>query len=70
MTKERWFTPEGALRIVADSPATLRPCDLDRLFDTYWQDRDAMRAYVVEHRPELADRIDSTIAELAKEYAQ
>ena len=62
------FNPATALKIVADSPETLRGCDLERLFDTFHRHHAALSAYVLSHRPELADWVEHALEVTAPQF--
>lgn len=63
--------PAAFLKIVADSPATLRKCDLYRLFsECPPRGRYALRHYVIANRTDLASEVIETLREIEEEESQ
>jgi hypothetical protein len=64
------FNPANALKLVADSPERLRPVDLDRLFDSYWEHREILAAWLKQVRPDIAHKVDKAVASIEEELAE
>jgi hypothetical protein len=62
------FNPNYAVKIAADSWATLRKCDVYRLFNSHdpkhWK---PLRRVLVTERPDLAEEAEDVLDELDRE---
>lgn len=58
------FDPANWIRIAADSVAELRRCDVFRVLDTTREQAERVRAYIEQHRPDLADEVHDCWEEL------
>ena len=68
MTLAPPFSPEAAIKLVADSIEQLRQFDVERLLRSFQPGaRSIMARYVIENRPELADTVDDALTWLEEE---
>jgi hypothetical protein len=57
------FDPKNAIRIAADDIESLRKADVYRVLDSFPEHRDALAAYITEHRPDLKGEVDECLDE-------